>query len=65
MSIWIYLTLYICIMAFVYGFIGGIRDEMDGLGDMAKMVFWPIWIGFHIIAFVIRLLNSLGRALKS
>lgn len=57
----ILIAAYVAVMIMVGGFIGGIRDEMDGIGDMAIVLFWPIWLSCKIIALVFRILFSVGR----
>lgn len=35
------------------GFIGGIRDEMEGIGDMFRVFFWPViapcWLAYKLL----------------
>lgn len=46
------------------GAIGGVREEMDGIGDIAIILFWPIALGVLAIKKVCVGFYTLGRKLR-
>lgn len=43
----------------------GIRDEMDGIGDLAQVFLWPIVLPFKIVFKLGSLVYKLGAMFKS
>lgn len=54
-------VLYILGALVTAGVIGGVRDEMDGIGDMAIIVFWPVALAWGLLSRVSQACFALGR----
>lgn len=60
------LFVYISGLFVTYGYIGGIRDEMDGIGDIVTIVAWPIFlVALSVFKLVLFFVNIGGVNLKS
>lgn len=53
--------LYVVCAGFTVGAIGGVRDEMDGIGDLLKIIFWPIFWCWLIIVKTWKIVYKLGQ----
>lgn len=51
-----------CIIA--KGAVGPVRDEMEGVGDMLLIVFWPIWLAIKILSIVVNFLLAVGSVFR-
>lgn len=60
----IYLCLYLFCSVITAGVIGGVRDEMEGIGDMFVIAFWPAALIFLILNKIFNLFYKLGRLFK-
>ncbi len=56
--------IYIVGFAVACGYTGGVRDEMDGLVDMAIIVFWPLYLATVILRILGLIPYKFGRLLR-
>ena len=47
------------------GYIGGVRPEMDGIGDTLAIMLWPIYFMGIICSKIIDVLYGFGQRLKN
>lgn len=59
-----YFILYIIGAVITAGAIGGVRDEMEGIGDMACILFWPIALLVYVVFHVLLFLYNIGKFFK-
>ena len=52
--------IYIGGIVYTLGAIGGIRDEMDGIGDIFHVLFWPIVLLINIICLPFAWIHHVG-----
>ena len=60
----VFFLCYVVGMIVTNGYIGGVRDEMDGILDMAIILFWPVSLVVFVLIRVFKLFDSLGKMLK-
>lgn len=58
------IILYVVGLFVAYGYTGGIRDEMDGIGDMAFIIFWPVVFIFKFAAKIINPIIGIGELIR-
>lgn len=56
-----FLVVYIIGFIVALGVRGGIRDEMEGIGDMVFVVFWPLTLMFWFMCMLVGGLYEVGR----
>lgn len=54
-------VLYFVGAAVAVGVIGGVRDEMDGIADLAAIILWPAALALWIFAKAAKALYRIGR----
>lgn len=57
--------IYVIAMVIAAGVRGGVRSEMEGIGDLFLIIFWPLWIAYFFISIFFHLLYEIGRSLKN
>jgi hypothetical protein len=55
---------YVVGCAITSGVIGGVRDEMDGIGDMFCIVFWPLVLVVMVPVKLLKLCYNPGTIFK-
>lgn len=55
------LLIYLVGAVLTAGLIGGVRDEMEGIGDMAVILFWPLALVFLPLKWLLKGCYALGR----
>ncbi len=55
------LLIYLAGAVLTAGFIGGVRDEMDGIGDMAVILLWPLALVYLPLKWFLKGCYALGR----
>lgn len=59
-----YFVLYVLVAIATAGAIGGIRDEMEGIGDLFYVIFWPIAISATITIAFLKFVYKIGGLFK-
>lgn len=54
-------VLYFVGAAVAVGVIGGVRDEMDGIADLATIILWPVALALLVFAKAAKALYRIGR----
>lgn len=60
----LFLLVYLLGAAVAAGVTGGVRDEMEGIGDLAIILFWPLALVIWGIKKLFKGCYALGRWLK-
>jgi hypothetical protein len=55
------IVLYIAVMIITAGMIGGVRDGMEGVLDLATIIFWPVALAFWTLYWIIKSLYRFGQ----
>lgn len=61
---WIVVAAYLVGAIVAAGVVGGVRDEMDGIGDIAKILFWPVALVLWGTVKVCKAIYGIGRYLR-
>lgn len=61
---WFLVVLYMVCAIIAYGYRGGIREELDGVGDMLFIAFWFVPLLFFIASIPIRIFCKFGEKLR-
>lgn len=56
---------YLIGAAYTNGYIGGIREDMDGVGDVGLVAFWPLYAIFAAVAAPCRLVSRFGGYMRT
>lgn len=55
------IALYLIGAVATAGVIGGVRDEMDGIADLAAIVFWPVALALLVVWKACKAIYNIGR----
>jgi len=57
-------VVYLVCSSIAYGYVGEIRDEMDGLIDVFIIVCWPVVLAYHCVRYFVLFFATLGEAIR-